>query len=120
MLVYDRAEINLLIQYALNGSLNGMDSGGKVVAGVEGCDRVSHGWKPHSLVHRYTSEEITKIFKGMGHEAEPAPTNAVLLLLQQVYPLEAIARAMNLADCHIAQWRLEEAYEDFAKRLLGT
>ena len=121
--LYDSKEIRSLLKFWLEGSLDGIAPRNKVSAGVVDCDRPSLpglGYRSLPLLERYTCEEVNQVFADMGRDLEPAPTHAVLILLEQRYTLDSLARAMGLRDAHEAQGVLCDAYDDFARRLLDS
>lgn len=118
---YDSADVGKLLQYWVQGSLDGICSQGAAIVGMKDCDRMAYGVRSTPLLARYTAADIRSVIEQLAREAEPYPTYGALLMLKHVKrsPLQDLARALRHQDCSSAQSLLIAAQDEFMRRLLA-
>ena len=114
---YKREEMRKLIRLALEGSLDGISSSNKVVPGIHGCEVGAWGIQPQSLLTRFTVEDVVTAIRNAATD-DSGRTAMLTVMLEYRYPLETIARAMNLESVYAAQDLLSAGYDRFARHLL--
>jgi hypothetical protein len=116
--VYSRDEVKRLLRYTLDGSLDGMHSGAKVVPGVIGCDVDSFGLRSQSLLNRFTVSDVIVAIREMTNTVRGLDL-ALFMLLEFNYSADTLAGAFRMPDCSSAQRWLSEAYDLFMRILLN-
>jgi len=119
--LYYTEDLSRLLNLWSCGSLDGIHSKHAVVVGVSGFDRPAKGLRPETLLERFSSCDISQVFRAMALDSEPSPTYGAIAYAKLVrgVPLEDIARALGLVDCSLAQNILILAEDDFMRRLLS-
>jgi hypothetical protein len=118
---YSTDELTALLRSWQHGGLDGIHSPNAVVVGVVGCDRPAKGFRAESLLQRFSSADVSSVFRQMATAAEPMPTYGAIVYANvvQCHPLQDLARAIGLADCSEAQSLLIRAEDAFMNLLLG-
>ena len=117
--LYDRAEVDRLFEYWLNGSLDGMHSLGNAVVGVMDCDYGTQGFRSQSLNRRYLSEDIAGAIADLAIEGEPLGAAVLVLVLGMKTPVEYVARALS-TPCPLMLTQITCWVDRFMARLLNS
>lgn len=117
---YDTREMARLFKAFRSGGLDGIHSGGCAILGVQDCDRSATGFRPQTLIERFTTAEVLQTLHAMNLD------HAVILLLHYwaEVPLVDIARAYTCAipnsafdSSVLGRWEVA-ARDEFMRRLL--
>lgn len=117
--LYDHKELEKLLSLWAAGSLDSIASPHGVAVGVEDCDYSPQGFRPMSLLSRYTSEEVELVLFEMAIAPAPWPQYTAILIAKSLAktPLSDLARSLGV-DCSLVQGYYSQAQDEFMRRLM--
>lgn len=117
--LYDRREVDRLLQYWLNGSLDAFHPQGNAVVGVVGCNHTPQGFKAQGLITRFLSDDVSAAIADLALSGEPMGAAVLIVVLAMGTPIEYVARALG-QTCTIMMSQVSLWVDRFMNILLNS